>query len=180
MTYLTIHWQTILGIGVFSVGIPMLVAWLTIKFGPDRKEVSRLRSLLEGMEARQQKEMKLTQFRCTLSFEDKQREGSKVTFKADTLFRLLQVETASSNGAPTATVEVDSGPGTEHSCTIPYELINSVYSITPGSSSIKHGMIIYSVEADGVILQRQRSVALTQSTFSKPGDTTQYMYIAMS
>jgi hypothetical protein len=180
MTYLTTHWRTILGIGVFSVGVPMLVAWLTIKFGPDRKEVSRLRSLLEGMEARQQKEMRLTQFRCTLSLEDKQMGGSKVTFKADTPFRLLQVEMASSNGAPTATVDVNSGLGTEHVCTIPYELINGVYWSTPGSSSARQAMILYSVEADGVILPRKRSVGLTQCSFTKPGDTTQYMYIAMN
>jgi hypothetical protein len=66
--YLISHWQTILFYAVFSIAIPIFAALLTIRFGPNRKEVSHLREAIDKMAADQEKQRRAAQFRCDVAF----------------------------------------------------------------------------------------------------------------
>jgi hypothetical protein len=86
---------------------------------------------------------------------------------------------ANGNGAPVATVPVDSNTANEQTCMMRYAAINSAYWSTSGGNT-KDGMVLYSVEVDGVVLERKRGVLLNQGMCSKPGDTAQHSYVFMS
>jgi hypothetical protein len=168
---------------ILSIAIPAIVAFVTsmlvIRYGPNRKEVSRLAGLVQGIVDQQEKEKKLDHFHCDVKLENLIDEGSRVTLTSSIPFRLLQVKVANANRAPFQTIVVDSDFNTKHTCVVPHEAINKVYWATTGSTS-KDAVLLFSLEVDGIALQREQAVSLLQLAYNKPNDTTIRQYVRMS
>jgi hypothetical protein len=86
---------------------------------------------------------------------------------------------ANANRAPFQTIVVDSDFNTKHTCVVPHEAINKVYWATTGSTS-KDAVLLFSLEVDGIALQREQAVSLLQLAYNKPNDTTIRQYVRMS
>jgi hypothetical protein len=177
--YLAAHWQTILFYAGFSIAMPIFVAWLTIRFGPNRKEVSRLRAVVDKMAEEQEKQRRVSQFRCEVSFDDLRTDGSRARFTSSTPFRLLKVEMRNTNGTPLGKVPWQgNGAHTSHSVGIPITAITAVWNARPGGNP--DAVLGYTVQVEESVLPLTRPVLLNTEIFQKPGDSTYYNYIRVS
>jgi hypothetical protein len=168
---------------VLSIAIPAVVAFITtmlvIKYGPNKREVSRLAKLVQSIADQQDKEKKLDHFHCEVSLENLVDEGARVTLTSSSPFRLLQVKIANVNRTPFQTIIVDSDINTTHSCKVPHEAINKVYWSTAGATS-KDAALLFNLEVEGAALKREQAVSLLQLNYNKPNDTTIRQYVRMS
>lgn len=175
-------WHTFLSIPVLSIAIPVVVAfitaYLTIKFGPDRKEVSRLRTLVESFASEQTKDKKLKHFQCDVSVKDLLEEGSKVTISGNMPFKLSRVEMANEAGAPFDKVDGDGQIKSEHICVIPRKAINEVFH-SSRSGSVRNGALIIWAEIEGTLVDRKKGVVLVSHSILKPPNNTYFSYIKM-
>jgi hypothetical protein len=177
--YISSHWPMILFYAVFSVAMPIFAAWLTIRFGPNRKEVSRLSAVIAKMAEEQDKQRRVSQFRCEVSFDDLRTDGSRATFTSITPFKLLKLEMRNTNGTPLGKVSwQDDGAKTSHSVVIPITAITPVWNSRPGGNP--DAVLGYMAQVDDAVLSFTRPVFLSAEMFQKPGDSTYYNYIRVS
>lgn len=162
---------------VVSVVVAFTTTYLTIRFGPNRREVSRLASLVEEMAGEHEKEKSAQRFRCDVVVEDMQQNGANLKISSDILFKMLEISLATPSGAPFRTFQLDSPASASCSFTIPKTAINEVYFANNQNASL---VLVFTIDVAGVRLQRTRGVSLEQSVYSLPNDSASYSYIRMS
>jgi hypothetical protein len=163
---------------VLSIAVPafvaFLTAWLMIKFGPARKEVSDLRSLVQEIVDQREKERSAQGVRFDVTVSDEKDHGTKVVITCPSRFRLIDLGLADYAGNVQRTYPGREVEATCHEFRIPKADAQAVYF---GAGKQKTGRIEYTVQVDGIRSVRTKGVTFAEGSYHLPGDNTTYMYV---
>lgn len=167
---------------IFSVLVPFVLSagatYAVIRFSPERKDLKRVRELLEQNAADQEQQRLANEFKCDVQIKDRLTEGAKLTFRSETPFRLKQVQLANESGAPFSSTALETRTSTSHEVDLAAEDISKVYfSQTQGTQ--RTGLLTYTALVNGWVIERKLAVTLLQLPCDIPLGAGVTFYIKM-
>jgi hypothetical protein len=167
---------------VFGVLAPLVISavatYAVIRFSPERKDLKRVRELLEKNATDQERQRVANEFRCEVQITDMNIAGAKVTFRSETSFRLKQVQLASEFGAPFTSIDPDTGTSTSHEIHVSQDEIAKVY-ISQGGGNQRTGLLMYTAIVDDRVIERRRAMTLFQGVCANPSGAGMTYYYRM-
>ena len=149
---------------VFSVLVPLVISvgatYAVIRFSPERKDLKRVRDLLEQNATDKEQQRLAVTSRLQMHI-----AGAKVMFISETKFRLKQVQLGSELGAPFTSIEPETGTSTRHEINVSQDDIGKLYVSRGGG--IQTGLLMYTALVDGRVIER-RAVTLSEGTCDNP------------
>jgi hypothetical protein len=167
---------------VFSVVAPLLISavatYAVIRFSPERRDLKRVRELLEKNAADQERQRIANEFRCEVQITDMNIAGAEVTFRSETSFRLKQVQLGSEFGAPFTSIDPEAGTSTSHEIHVSQDEIAKVY-FSQGGGNQRTGLLMYTALVDDQVIERRIAVTLSQGVFANPSGAGMAFYYKM-
>jgi hypothetical protein len=150
--------------------------YAVIRLSPERKDLKRVRELLDG-NAEQQRLS--NDFNCDVEIQDLQTEGANLVLQSEMPFQLKQVQLATESGAPLSSIEPgETGLSTRHEVRIPAKDIGRVFFSQPGGMQ-KTGLLTFTANINGHLVERKRAVTVLQLMCANPTGHGQTMYFHM-
>jgi hypothetical protein len=167
---------------VFGVLAPLVISigstYAVIRLSPERKDLKRVRELLERNAADKEQQRLANEFRCDVQIIDMLTDGAKVIFRSETPFCLKQVQLATELNAPLSSIEPKTGTSTSHEVAVAAEDISKVYfSQTQGTQ--RTGLLTFTALVNGQVVERKRAVTVLQLTCANPVGSGQRVYYAL-
>jgi hypothetical protein len=146
--------------------------YAVIRFSPERRDLQRVRQLLEDGAER---ERIANEFKCEIEIADMQTKGARVIFTSKSAFQVTQVQLATEAGAPLAMIDHAAPISTRHEVEIPAgEIAKVFFSQSQGVN--RTGLLTFRAVVDGHVTERRRAVTVSQLTCANPSGSGMTYY----
>ncbi len=167
---------------LFGVVAPLVISagstYAVIRFSPERRDLKRVRELLEKNATDEERQRLANEFKCDVQIADMNLAGAKVTFTSETPFVLKRVQLSSELGAPFTSIEPKTGCSTIHQIDVSQDDIGRLY-LSQGGRNQRIGLLTYTILVDGRTVERDRAVRLSEGVGKNPSGAGMAYYYRM-